>query len=173
MTDNSQFLENVPTACAPIPEIWILVLKTFTNVNEQLANFQVETMCLNCLTTKLQNSVLINSLSAEKEKVQVDTFSEFCALQSNHLQSSLTCLGVDWVAGTRRLIPWVIRDGMLYINNSRIIPRPDTGSNILKDINNCSIACLNTDITKIVCVANHTNDFTCLFVTSCKHLTEL
>ena len=59
---------------------------------------------------------------------------------------------------------------MLYINNSRIIPRPDTGSNILKDINNCSIACLNTDITKIVCVANHTNDFTCLLVTSCKHL---
>ena len=99
-------------------------------------------------------------------------FSEFCA-QCKHLQSSLTCLGVDWVAGTRRLIPWVIRDGMLYINNSRIIPRPDTGSNILKDINNCSIACLNTDITKIVCVANHTNDFTCLLVTSCKHLQRI
>ena len=62
---------------------------------------------------------------------------------------------------------------MLYINNSRIIPRPDTGSNILKDINNCSIACLNTDITKIVCVANHTNDFTCLLVTSCKHLQRI
>jgi len=102
MTDNSQFLENVPNACAPIPEILILVLKTFTNANGQLANFQVETMCL---TTKLQNSVLIDSERAEKEKVRVETFLEFCALQSKRLQSSLTCLGVDWVAVTRRLIP--------------------------------------------------------------------
>ena len=101
MTDNSQFLENMPTACAPIPEILILVLKTSTNADGQLANFQVETMCL---TTKLQNGVLIDSESAEKEKVREGNFSEFCA-QCKHLQSSLTCLGVDWVAGTRRLIP--------------------------------------------------------------------